>query len=303
MENTNAATAQTKKSTQSQQDIPSSLKWTEVENSIADVKQTFGFVPSFFKNLTEQGIPGAWSEVKAMRFGTNTALDVKLKSLIGLAVSTQIPCSRIAYFDERSSSAEAATRQEQLEAVLMAAITRHWSTVLSGSLMDKTEFRNEADQIMLYVKSMIEKSNGSVPNESMFLADPSASSKETYKDIEATLGLVPKFFRQFPNAGLAGAWSEFKAVQLNPHTSLNGKQKELIGLAVAAQIPCEYCIYFHRKAAALNGATEIEMQEAISLAALTRHWSTIFHGPQTDLQTFQKDADQILAFTSRQAAH
>ena len=77
----------------------------------------------------------------------------------------------------------------------------------------------------------------------------------------------------FPKEGIAGAWSEFKAIQLNPHTALNGKQKELIGLAVSAQIPCEYCVYFHRNAAALFGASEVEMQEAVSLAALARHWA------------------------------
>jgi hypothetical protein len=33
----------------------------------------------------------------------------------------------------------------------------------------------------------------------------------TYRDIEATLGSVPSFFKLFPEEGIAGAW-EFKAV-------------------------------------------------------------------------------------------
>ena len=28
--------------------------------------------------------------------------------------------------------------------------------------------------------------------------------------------------------------------------------------------------------------------------ALTRHWSTVFHGPNIDMVSFKKDADQIL---------
>ena len=61
----------------------------------------------------------------------------------------------------------------------------------------------------------------------------------TYRDIEQTLGVVPGFFKSFPESGIAGAWAEFKSVQLNPSTALSGKTKELIGLAVAAQIPLQ----------------------------------------------------------------
>jgi AhpD family alkylhydroperoxidase len=95
----------------------------------------------------------------------------------------------------------------------------------------------------------------------------------TYGDIEATLGSVPTFFKLFPQEGIAGAWAEFKTVQLNPNTALSGKEKELIGLAVAAQIPCSYCIYFYSEAAKANGATDAEIREAVAMSAITRHWS------------------------------
>jgi AhpD family alkylhydroperoxidase len=102
-----------------------------------------------------------------------------------------------------------------------------------------------------------------------------ASGQAAYRDIEQTLGSVPTFFKMFPETGIAGAWAEFKSVQLNPKTALNGKTKELIGLAVAAQVPCHYCIYFHTAAAKLNGATDAEIREAVAMAAITRHWSTV----------------------------
>src|SRR4051812_25184798 len=86
----------------------------------------------------------------------------------------------------------------------------------------------------------------------------SPEAEATYKDIQATLGTVPEFFTMFPDWAIAGAWQEMKDVQLNPQTALSGKQKELIGLGVAAQIPCTYCIYFHTQTAKLNGATDAE---------------------------------------------
>src|SRR5580658_3022974 len=98
-----------------------------------------------------------------------------------------------------------------------------------------------------------------------------------YRDIEATLGSVPTFFTLFPEEGIGGAWTEFKTIQLNPKTALSGKEKELIGLAVAAQIPCSYCIYFHTQAAKLNGATDAEIREAVAMAAISRHWSTVLN--------------------------
>src|SRR5258708_9015591 len=100
------------------------------------------------------------------------------------------------------------------------------------------------------------------------------SAQATYRDIEQTLGSVPTFFKMFPEAGIAGAWAEFKSVQLNPKTGLHRKTKELISLAVAAQVPCQYCIYFHTAAAKLNGATDGEIREAVAMAAVTLPWST-----------------------------
>lgn len=82
---------------------------------------------------------------------------------------------------------------------------------------------------------------------------------------------------------------------VNPKTALNGKTKELLGLAVAAQIPCQYCIYFHTEAAKLNGASDEEIKEAVAMAAIVRHWSTMLNGSQVDLATFKKQADDVFA--------
>jgi AhpD family alkylhydroperoxidase len=128
-----------------------------------------------------------------------------------------------------------------------------------------------------------------------------ASAQATYRDIEQTLGSVPSFFKTFPEAGIAGAWAEFKSVQLNPKTALNGKTKELIGLAVAAQVPCQYCVYFHTAAARLNGATDGEIREAVAMAAIARHWSTVLNGMQVDLDGFKRETDTVLRLAGEKA--
>ncbi|HYZ62859.1 MAG TPA: carboxymuconolactone decarboxylase family protein [Acetobacteraceae bacterium] len=136
------------------------------------------------------------------------------------------------------------------------------------------------------------------------LAGPALAQdgQATYRDIEATLGSVPSMFKLFPEGGIAGAWAEFKSVQLNPKTALSGKEKELIGLAVAAQIPCSYCIYFHTQAAKLNGATDAEIREAVAMAAISRHWSTVLNGMQVDAEGFRRETDAVLRAAAERAA-
>ena len=111
----------------------------------------------------------------------------------------------------------------------------------------------------------------------------------TLKDIQSTMGGVPSFVKQFPKAGLPGAWAEVKAIELSDKTALTPKEKSLISLAVAAQIPCSYCIWSDTENARHAGATDEEIQEAVAMAALTRHWSTIFNGMQVDLDQFKKE--------------
>jgi AhpD family alkylhydroperoxidase len=121
---------------------------------------------------------------------------------------------------------------------------------------------------------------------------PTASDVMT--DVNNTLGFVPDFIKAMPDTLVVGFWSMMKTFQLNPDTKLDGKTKELIGLAVSSQIPCEYCIYFHTLAAKKNGATDQEIKEAVGMAAMTRMASTAINGMQVDKAQFKKDVDRLM---------
>jgi len=113
-------------------------------------------------------------------------------------------------------------------------------------------------------------------------------------DIQKTLGFVPHFFLEFPEQMLPGTWDEMKSLQLNPNTTLSGKEKELIGLGVASQIPCKYCIEAHTEFAKLNGASTAELGDAVGMASITRHWSTYLNGIQTDEAKFRAEIAKIV---------
>jgi len=123
---------------------------------------------------------------------------------------------------------------------------------------------------------------------------PPAGAAATIKDIEKTLGFVPAFVRDLPQVMLASWWDGTKALELDPHTALDNKTKELIGLAVAASIPCEYCIAFHTEAAKLDNATDEEIQEAIAMAGLTRTGSVWLNGRQVDKVQYRKDLARLV---------
>ena len=125
---------------------------------------------------------------------------------------------------------------------------------------------------------------------------------QTLKQIEGAFGFVPQFVKAMPAALLPAWWDSMLSFQMSPTTKLDGKTKELIGLAVSAQIPCDYCVYFHTEAARLNGATEQEIQEAIGMAGLTRMGSTLLNGLQTDEAQFKRDVERIVRTAKQQAS-
>lgn len=121
-----------------------------------------------------------------------------------------------------------------------------------------------------------------------------APQNATLAEIQNTFGFVPDFIKGVPDALLPAFWGSITGLEMNPATRLDGKTKELIGLAVAAQIPCEYCIYFLTEAARLNGASDEEIKEAVAMAGITRMGSTILNGTQTDKAQFKKDVQRIV---------
>lgn len=120
-------------------------------------------------------------------------------------------------------------------------------------------------------------------------ADEPASAEAAYKEIESTIGFVPGYMKAYPKHGIAAAWALTRDIELSDRTALSPKVKSLINIAVAAQIPCSYCVYADTVTAKSLGASEEEIKEAVAQAALTRHWSTVLNGLQIDFDEFRKE--------------
>lgn len=98
----------------------------------------------------------------------------------------------------------------------------------------------------------------------------------------------------YPDSMVAGAWAWMSDVE-DGKGALDAKTMQLIGLAVAAQIPCEYCTYYHRKAAAALGATDQEIAEAAAMAGYVRNWSAVLYGTGADVAAYHAMVDGLFA--------
>src|SRR3954452_17531741 len=114
------------------------------------------------------------------------------------------------------------------------------------------------------------------------------------RDIEATLGLVPRFMKEVPDYLIESEWASFKNLQLSDQTAIPIKYKELIGLGVSGATRCRYCVYFHTEAARLFGATDEEITEAALIAKNTMAWSTYLNAMAYDYDEFRQEFDRIV---------
>src|SRR4029078_6538 len=209
--------------------------------------------------------------------------------LIGLGVAAQIPCRYCIIAHTDFAKLNGASDAEIGEAIAMSALTRHWSTYLNGLQTDETKFRGEIAKVIENVKKASASKSPAPPP--VAVVDGNSALKEATQMLG---GYVPEFIRSFPEEARAGAWRQFRDVQLSPATALSGKQKELIGVAVSSQIPCRFCIIAHTEFAKLNGASDAEIKEAIGMASVTRELSTVMKGMQVDEVQFRRDIDRLV---------
>lgn len=127
--------------------------------------------------------------------------------------------------------------------------------------------------------------------------------KRSYNIIPATILIVsvtaafaeetPAFYSDtYPEYALDSRLAA-EAVLMGEGAQLGAKERELIALGVAAQIPCTYCVYVHQKNARAAGASDSEVREAVATAAHVRHWSTVLNGMGYDFETFKAEVDKM----------
>lgn len=106
---------------------------------------------------------------------------------------------------------------------------------------------------------------------------------------------APAFFKEtYPAHALEAAMKWYGSLGSDA-AELDRKTRELVMLGVAAQIPCDYCVYAHTKNARAAGATEEQIREAVAVAGAVRMWSTVLNGMHYDYAAFTAEIDKMHA--------
>jgi AhpD family alkylhydroperoxidase len=118
----------------------------------ADIKETFGLVPSFFSRIPDQFLDHEWSMMKELEFG-ETLIPNKYKELIGVGVHAETKCRYCTLFHQEAAKLFGATDEEIQEAVHFAKFTVGWSVYLNGIREDYDQFSRELQKIGSYIQS------------------------------------------------------------------------------------------------------------------------------------------------------
>jgi AhpD family alkylhydroperoxidase len=111
----------------------------------ADMLATLG--PDAVENyvLPDAFFESTWAQARALWSEGKYTIPAKYRVLIGLAVGSQIPCAYCIYADTSDAHLFGATDEEIKEAIMFAALTREWSTILNGNQVDLAKFKAEID--------------------------------------------------------------------------------------------------------------------------------------------------------------
>lgn len=123
--------------------------------------------------------------------------------------------------------------------------------------------------------------------------------EETREEIEGALGFVPGYFDVLNEQDLVNEWPNFRRYALE-ETAIPPKYRELIGLAVAANLKCPYCQSFHTEAAKMHGATAEELAEISFLASWTARYSALIHAQNYDMETFDQELGLVADYLEEQ---
>ncbi|MFP5297642.1 MAG: carboxymuconolactone decarboxylase family protein [Actinomycetota bacterium] len=118
-----------------------------------DIKETLGLIPKFLQDVPDYLIESEWESFKRFSLSDETAIPIKYKQLIGLAISGATRCRYCAYFHAEAARLFGATEEEIREAALQAKDTMGWSSYLNTLLYDFDDFKAEFDAIADHVRA------------------------------------------------------------------------------------------------------------------------------------------------------
>lgn len=122
----------------------------------AQIEQTFGIVPTFFKSLPDSSLELEWQLMQRVQLDEG-AIPNKYRELIGVGIAATTKCQYCIYFHSQIAKVFGATDAEIEEAVHFAKSSAGWSTYVNGMQFDLAQFRKEIDKACEFVRTQMSR--------------------------------------------------------------------------------------------------------------------------------------------------
>jgi AhpD family alkylhydroperoxidase len=126
------------------------------EDTLEDIKQTFGIVPGFMKAIPKDVLIQDWPLMKKYQAG-ESEIPAKYREFIGLAIAANIKCPYCALMHTAMATLNGATDKEMAEVAFLASYTSRWSAMLHSLQYNYDTFTEEVHQIGEYAQKAAKK--------------------------------------------------------------------------------------------------------------------------------------------------
>jgi AhpD family alkylhydroperoxidase len=116
-----------------------------VDAARADIAAVLGADAIELEVYPDAFVASTWAQNRAWLIDNTATIPPKYRALIGLAVSSQIPCAYCIYADTSDARVFGATDEEIKEAIMFAAMTRQGSTIMNGNMVDMERYKAAID--------------------------------------------------------------------------------------------------------------------------------------------------------------
>jgi AhpD family alkylhydroperoxidase len=123
------------------------------EEVYADIQQTLGLVPGFFKMCPDNALELEWNLFKTVQLMPGP-IPNKYRELIGVGISAVTHCRYCSFFHTEVARVNGATDAEIEDAVHFAKSSAGWSTYINGMQYDFEQFKDEVRTAADYVRAM-----------------------------------------------------------------------------------------------------------------------------------------------------
>jgi AhpD family alkylhydroperoxidase len=122
------------------------------EKVYAEIKETLGLVPSFFKVIPDSSLEQEWNLFKVTQLEEGP-IPGKYRELIGVAVAAATKCRYCTEFHTVAARLNGAKDAEIEDALHFSKATTGWSTYINGLAPEFNSFKAEVAQMSDYLAS------------------------------------------------------------------------------------------------------------------------------------------------------